>query len=53
MRGPTTLASAWPEVTPKTPIATAAASSKLLLPAAVNARVVVREYLRPTARPRA
>src|SRR5699024_10162634 len=40
MRGPTTPASARPEATPQVPIATAMASSKLL-PAAVNARVVV------------
>ena len=39
--GPTTPASAWPEVAPNTPMATAMASSKLL-PAAVNASVVVR-----------
>ena len=39
--GPTTPASAWPLVTPKTPIATAIASSKLL-PAAVKARVAER-----------
>ena len=36
MSGPTTPASASPEVTPKTPMATAIASSKLL-PAAVKA----------------
>ena len=40
MSGPTTPARAWPEVTPKVPMATAMASSKLL-PAAVNASVVV------------
>jgi hypothetical protein len=34
-------ASAWPEVAPNTPMATAMASSKLL-PAAVNASVVLR-----------
>ena len=38
INGPTTPASAWPEVMPKVPIATAMASSKLL-PAAVNATV--------------
>ena len=35
IRGPTTPARAWPEVTPKVPMATAMANSKLL-PAAVN-----------------
>ena len=50
MSGPTTPASAWPEVTPKTPTATAMASSKLL-PAAVKASVVVLSYGRPIARP--
>jgi hypothetical protein len=40
MRGPTTPARAWPEVTPKVPIATAMASSKLL-PAAVKLSVAV------------
>src|SRR5690606_26060729 len=52
MSGPTTPASAWPLVTPKVAIATAMASSKLL-PAAVNASVVVRSYDIPRALPRA
>ena len=38
--GPMTPAKAWPEFSPKTPIATAMASSKLL-PAAVKATAVV------------
>ncbi len=50
MSGPTTPARAWPEVTPKTPTATAMASSKLL-PAAVKASVVVLSYGRPIALP--
>ena len=50
MSGPTTPASAWPEVTPKVAMATAMASSKLL-PAAVNASVVVRSYPMPRERP--
>jgi hypothetical protein len=41
MSGPTTPARACPDVTPNVAIATAMASSKLL-PAAVNASVVVR-----------
>lgn len=41
IRGPTTPARAWPEAAPQVAIATAMASSKLL-PAAVNASVVVR-----------
>ncbi len=41
MRGPTTPARAWPLVTPKTPIATAMASSKSLL-AAEKASAAVR-----------
>ena len=41
MSGPTTPASACPEVAPKVAMATAIASSKLL-PAAVKASVVVR-----------
>lgn len=41
MRGPTTPASAWPDVAPNTPMATAIASSKSLL-AAENANAAVR-----------
>jgi len=50
--GPTTPASAWPELMPNVPIATAIASSKLL-PAAVKARVAVFGYVRPCVRPQA
>ena len=43
MSGPTTPARDWPDETPKTPIATAIASSKLL-PAAVNATAALLSY---------
>ena len=48
MSGPITPVSAWPDVTPHTPMLTAMASSKLF-PAEVNATVAERAYGNPIA----